>query len=156
MYLNIVILASLLLECLVLMYSMNQGEAANTPLVEFPSAGTTTSSPLFVASQSPPLVSTVPELQEQQSECPLPGTSESPPPILTLPVSTERQHELSSQRTTESSGVFKLPESPEQLQELGITEESSPFNEAHRSGNDYHKISVTNNPNNSYDSWDLV
>ena len=124
----------------------------NTPLFESPSPGITTSSPLFVTSQSPPLVSTVPELQEQQSECPLPGTSKSPPPILTLPVSTEQQPELSSQGTTESSGVFTLPESPEQLQELGVTEEMSPFSEAHRSGNDNHKIIIYNYNSNQLSS----
>ena len=122
------------------MYRMNQSQAANTPLVDFPSLGSSTSSPLFVTSQSSPQVSTVPELPEQQSECPLPGTSKSPPHILKLPVSTEQQPELSSQGTTESaSAVFILPESREQLQELGIPEEMLPFSESHRSGNDNHK-----------------
>ena len=34
-----------------------------------------------------------------------------------------------------SSGVFVLPESPEELNELGISEELSPFSDTHFLGN---------------------
>ena len=120
------------------MYSMNQDQASSTPLVEFPLPGTTTSSPLFLTSKSSPHVSTVPELQEQESEGPLPGTSMSPPHIINLSAPSELQPELSSPGTSKSN--FTLPENPEQLQEVGINEEASPFSDTHSSGNCKPKI----------------
>ena len=103
----------------------------NTPLVELPSAGT---------SKSSPDVFTLPDSPEKQPDLPLQGTSKSSPHFSKLPKLQGKQSELPLPGTSKSSssGVFILPESLEEMQELGLTKgitEPSPFIEAQRSGN---------------------
>ena len=121
----------LFVEYFVLMYNLKHSQPSSTPLIEISSPKTSQSSPHVVTESSG-----APESPGQQRDLPLPVTSTSAPHVFTLQESQGQQsdHPLPGN----SSGVFILPESPEQLHELGITEgitELSPFNEAHKSGN---------------------
>ena len=111
------------LDYIALMYNTNQSEGLL--LGDIHSSRTSEfSTPLPGASQSFPNVSTLPEFPEQKPEIFLPEPSES------------EVKETGKGTLDSSSGVFTLPESQEQLQQLGINEKSSPFSDdTHSSGN---------------------